>query len=220
MYQVTFCARLAYLCGVHTLILTNAAGGCIPHQQAGSVVITTDFIRDLNYTVLAHSANDSMFGSRHMKANELVDPKLTQLLIETAKETKFPNYSGTYWMCLGPCYETGEMVQFCINSGAHAVGMSTVPSVLAAKNMGLRVAAMSLCTNVAAGLEDEELSHAVVVQNAKNAEKGFGTFVKQALLKMDDPEVCVCVFRVSDHVLVLGNLLGIFEVKLFGMFSF
>jgi len=187
MFQVTFCARLASLCGVHTLILTNAAGGCIPNQQAGSVVVTTDFIRDLNYTVLAHSANDAMFGPRHSRSDELLDRGLTELLIATAKETSFPNYSGVYWMCLGPCYETKEMVQFCIRCGAAAVGMSTVPSVLAAKNMGLRVAAMSLCTNVAAGLEDEELSHSVVVQNAKNAEKGFGEFVKTALLRMDDP---------------------------------
>eukprot|EP01084_Bolivina_argentea_P138442 243720_1 len=66
MFQVTFCARLAYLCGVHTLILTNAAGGCIPNQQPGSVVVLSDFIRDVNYTVLGHSANEGMFGVRHM----------------------------------------------------------------------------------------------------------------------------------------------------------
>lgn len=188
MYQVTFCARLAYLCGVHTLILTNAAGGCIPNQRAGSVVIMTDYIRDVNYHVLNHSANDQMFGVRHMKCNNLLDKNITNLLLSTAKETKFPYYSGTYWWCLGPCYETSSQIRFSIKTGAQCVGMSTVPSILAANNIGLRVAAMSLCTNVAAGLADEELNHDIVVENAKLAAHGFTNFVEQALLKIDNPD--------------------------------
>lgn len=187
MYQVTFCARLAYLCGVHTLILTNAAGGCIPNQKAGSVVIMTDYIRDVNYNVLNHSANDQMFGVRHMKCDKLLDKNITNLLLTTAKECEFPYYCGTYWWCMGPCYETASQIRFSIKTGAQCVGMSTVPSILAAKNIGLRVAAMSLCTNVAAGLADEELNHDIVVENAKAAAVGFTSFVEQSLLKIDDP---------------------------------
>eukprot|EP01084_Bolivina_argentea_P149755 261589_1 len=187
MYQVTFCARLAYLCGCHTLILTNAAGGCIPNQEAGSVVIMTDYIRDVNYTILAHSSNDQMFGVRHMKCNKVLDNQLTQMLITTAKECDFPYYSGTYWWCMGPCYETASQIQFSIQTGAHAVGMSTVPSILAAHNIGLRVAAMSLCTNVAAGLADEILCHDVVISNAEAAAVNFTNFVEAALLKITSP---------------------------------
>ena len=205
MYQVTFCARLAYLCGVHTLILTNAAGGCIPNQEAGSVVIMTDYVRDVNFNVLKHSANDQMFGVRHMKCNKLLDETITQTLINSAKETMFPNYKGTYWWCNGPCYETAAQVRFCIRTGAQSVGMSTVPSILAANNIGLRVAAMSLCTNVAAGLADEELNHAIVCENAQAAAVGFSKFVSDALLKIDDPEEYTQPFD-SDLKLNLSKL--------------
>jgi len=187
MFQVTFCARLAYLCGVHTMILTNAAGGCIPKQLPGSVVIVKDYVRDVYFTVLNHSANDCMFGVRHMKCDKLLDEEITNLFVRKAKECKFPYYTGCYWWCTGPTYETASQIRYSIKAGAQCVGMSTVPSILAAKSIGLRVAVLSLCTNVAAGLADEELNHNVVVANAKAASVEFGNFVEQSLLEIADP---------------------------------
>lgn len=113
MYQCTFCVRLAYLCGCHTIILTNASGGCIPNQEAGSVVIMTDYIRDVDYRILDHSANDPMFGTRHQRGDDLIDQQLIAFFEETAKECHFTYYLGNYWWCHGPCYETKTQIQVC-----------------------------------------------------------------------------------------------------------
>ena len=187
MYQCTFCARMAYFLGCHTIILTNAAGGAIKHQTPGSVVIMTDYIRDVYYNVMNHSRNDSMFGNTYATGNNLFDKELINIFESTANEVKFPYYKGCYWWSSGPAYETSTQIQYIIKSGGHAVGMSTVPSLMASNNLGLRVGCLSLCTNVAAGLADEPLSHDIVVAEAAKAGKSFSNFVEKSLLKIKDP---------------------------------
>lgn len=197
MYQVVFCARLAFLVGCHTMILTNSSGGCIPNQKPGSVVILKDYVRDVNYHVLNHSANDVMFGRRHLPGTKTIDQGLAKILGQVAEQVNFPYYFGTYWYVMGPTYETGSQVQHIIKLGGSCVGMSTVPSILACANIGLRTCCLALCTNVAAGLSDEPLNHSVVVREANLAKKGFGAYVEKCILSIPDPGVNSSTFQLK-----------------------
>lgn len=148
--------------GCETLILTNAAGSLSVEAQPGSVMLLTDHI---NFT-----GASPLFGvqgnSRFINMVDAYDPDLRKSFHEIAKKSDIKLHEGVYiWYC-GPSFETPAEIRAAKTLGAQAVGMSTVPEVILARYFGLRVVALSVITNMAAGMADEELSHKQTIETA------------------------------------------------------
>lgn len=141
--------------GIETLILTNAAGSLRPEMSPGSVMMITDHIN--------FSGTNPLFGEptdrRFVGLTEAYDRKLQAALRAAAKATGTPLHEGVYMWFSGPSFETPAEIRMARVMGADAVGMSTVPEVILARFLGLRVAACSVVTNLAAGMTGAELSH-------------------------------------------------------------
>lgn len=141
--------------GVETLMLTNAAGSLEPGMGPGSVMLITDHIN--------FSGSNPLFGEptdrRFVGLTQAYDPDMRAALEAAAAKTGTPLHKGVYMWFSGPSFETPAEIRMARIVGANAVGMSTVPEVILARFLGLRVAACSVITNLAAGMTGGELSH-------------------------------------------------------------
>ncbi|MBX3567397.1 MAG: purine-nucleoside phosphorylase [Rhizobiaceae bacterium] len=141
--------------GIKTLLLTNAAGSLDPEMGPGSVMLIDDHIN--------FSGSNPLFGEptdrRFVGLTEAYDRRLRDALLKAAAATGTPLHRGVYMWFSGPSFETPAEIRMARIMGANAVGMSTVPEVILARFLGLRVAACSVVTNLAAGMTGSELSH-------------------------------------------------------------
>lgn len=156
--DIVFAVRTAILTGCHTVLLTNASGGCSPDLAAGDLVLITDHL-NLTATNPLMGPNDERLGTRFPDLTEAYSKKLRAVARETAARVDVDLKEGVYAWFTGPSYETPAEVEMARRLGADLVGMSTVPEVIAARHMGARVLAISLCTNLAAGISPTPLSH-------------------------------------------------------------
>lgn len=164
--------------GCETLLLTNAAGSLVPEAQPGSVMLLTDHI---NFTGVS-----PLFGepesSRFVDMVNAYDPNLCGQFRNAAKTKEIELHEGVYiWFC-GPNFETPAEIKAAKNLGADAVGMSTVPEVILARFFGLKVAAVSIITNMAAGMSDVALSHDQTMENATKAANDLQALLGEFLL--------------------------------------
>jgi purine-nucleoside phosphorylase len=165
--------------GCETLLLTNAAGSLLPEAQPGSVMMLTDHI---NFTGVS-----PLFGetetSRFVNMSDAYNPSLCDKFRDAAKTKNITLHEGVYiWFC-GPSFETPAEIQAAKLLGADAVGMSTVPEVILARFYGLNVAAVSIITNMAAGMSDEHLTHAHSIKNAAKATSDLQILLSEFLLQ-------------------------------------
>jgi len=141
--------------GVDKLLLTNAAGSLEPDMGPGSVMLITDHIN--------FSGTNPLFGERtdrrFVGLTNAYDAGLRAAIEKAAETTGTPLHKGVYMWFSGPSFETPAEIRLARIVGANAVGMSTVPEVILARFLGLRVAACSVVTNLAAGMTGGELSH-------------------------------------------------------------
>ena len=154
--QVVFPVRVMRLLGAEALIVTAAAGGLNPAMAAGSVMLLNDHI---GLPLLAgnnplRGANDDRFGTRFPSITGAYDPELATFAHEAAVERGVGLFDGVYAMVSGPSFESPAEIRFLRQAGADAVGMSTVPEVVAARHLGMRV--MALCCVTNAALTDSE----------------------------------------------------------------
>jgi purine-nucleoside phosphorylase len=163
--DVAFGARVLCRLGVRSLFLTNASGGVNPSFAPGDLVRIVDHLNLSGQSPLA-GENDERLGPRFPDLSEAYDARLGALLEDAAAATGVPLRSGVYACMAGPSYETPAEVRMLRALGADLVGMSTVPEVIAARHMGVPVAAVSVVTNLAAGLSRKPLSHAEVSEIA------------------------------------------------------
>jgi inosine/guanosine/xanthosine phosphorylase family protein len=175
--------RILRKLGVERLILTNAAGGLKPEMTAGMLMIVEDHINFSGANPLI-GPNDESFGPRFPDMSKAYDPRLRALLAEAARDAGVELKSGVYLYTLGPNFETPAEVRMFAGLGADAVGMSTVPECLAARHCGMQVAALSLITNLAAGLGEEPLSHEETLAQAKNAYDRVAALLLKFLAKL------------------------------------
>jgi inosine/guanosine/xanthosine phosphorylase family protein len=154
--------------GVETLILTNAAGGLALDKPAGTLMIVDDHINFSGQNPLI-GPNDPKTGPRFFDMSRAYDPDLRARLRAAAERAGVAVTSGVYLYTLGPNFETPAEVRMFAQLGADAVGMSTVPECLAAVHCGMKVAALSLITNLAAGLAPAPLSHDETLHEAGKA---------------------------------------------------
>jgi purine-nucleoside phosphorylase len=168
--------------GASTLIITNAAGGVNSAFQAGDLMIIDDHINFMfqNPLVGPVVAGDLRFPD--MSAP--YDRELKELAVSAAEECGVAVQRGVYLAALGPSYETPAEIRMFARLGADAVGMSTVPEVIAAHAMGIRVLGISLISNAAAGMTGEPLTHGEVIQAGVQAAPRFISLVRGVLRRL------------------------------------
>ena len=145
--EVTFPIRIMKLLGIHTLLLSNAAGAMNLDYQNGDLVVLDDHINLLGGNPLI-GPNLSEFGPRFPEMSRPYDPDLIEQVLAIGKERGYRVHKGVYAALAGPNLETRAEYRFLGIIGADTVGMSTVPEVLVARHMGLRVCAISVVTDV------------------------------------------------------------------------
>jgi xanthosine phosphorylase len=152
--------------GAEMLVLTNAAGSLHPEVGPGSLMAITDHI-NLTGVNLLMGPNDDAVGPRFPSLRDAYDPALLDDLRDSARELDIDLAEGVYLAVTGPSFETPAEIRAFQRLGADAVGMSTVQETIVARHCGLRVAAVSVITNLAEGMTDEPLSHEQTLRTAK-----------------------------------------------------
>jgi xanthosine phosphorylase len=144
--------------GVEILVLTNAAGSLRRSVGAGRLMLIRDHINLLGMNPLS-GPNDEAYGPRFPDMRDAYDPDLRQRLRGAAKRARVTLADGVYLAYPGPSFETAAEIRAFKRLGADAVGMSTVPEAIVARHCGLRVAGLSVITNLAEGLAPAPPSH-------------------------------------------------------------
>jgi purine-nucleoside phosphorylase len=159
METVTFPIRVLAEFGVTDLVLTNAAGGINPRFKAGDLMVITDHLNLMG----ANPLRGPFASSRFIDLSAAYDERLQRLFRMAAKAMRLPLRSGVYAGVCGPCYETPAEIRALRRLGADAVGMSTVPEVIVARQCGIAVGGLSCITNLAAGRSKKPLAHTEVL---------------------------------------------------------
>ena len=166
--EVIFGVRVLGRMGVKSLVVTNAAGGINPSFKRGQLVLVSDHINLQGSNPLA-GPNDESMGPRFPAMLEAYSADYRRLALDTAEKLGIDISEGVYAAVLGPSYETPAEIRFLRTIGADLVGMSTVPEVIAANHMGMRVLAISCVTNMAAGIGQHGTTHEMVLETSKRA---------------------------------------------------
>jgi len=169
--------RLLARLGARVLLLTNAAGAVNPALAPGDLVRIVDHLNLSGANPLT-GPNDGRLGPRFPDMSEPYDRRLGEVLEECALTHGIPLQTGVYACVAGPSYETPAEVRMLRTLGADLVGMSTVPEVIAARHMGVPVAALSLVANLAAGLGARPLGHAEVLAAGEGARERVSKLVE------------------------------------------
>ena len=178
METVTFYVRVMGRLGVKVLLLTNASGGINLEMKVPELVAITDHL-SFNAEPVLRGPNIAEFGTRFPDQCHVYDPELTDTLVNSARDLNIRISRGIYAHTKGPQYETPAEIRALRIMGADCVGMSTVPEAIAASHMGIRVAAMSCITNMAAGISGNPLSEQEVLDNAALASANSCALVKE-----------------------------------------
>jgi len=157
-----FPVRVLRALGVHTLIVSNAAGGVRATLAPGTVMLLKDHVNFMFRNPLIGALEDG--DVRFPDMSEPYDPELRALAHRVAKEQGLTLAEGVYFGLLGPAYETRAEVEMLARLGADAVGMSTVPEVIVARALGMRVLGFSCITNLACGLAAAPITHKEVLE--------------------------------------------------------
>ena len=181
--EVVFPIHVLKGLGVETIVVTNAAGGVNKDYGVGELMLINDHINMTGANPLV-GPNDDTVGPRFPDMSVAYDPELREIAKEEAKKLGIKLHSGVYLSTLGPSYETPSEVRAFRILGADAVGMSTVPEVIAARHMGLRVVAISCISNPAAGVQEGELNHEEVTEAAHSVREPFGKLVQSILTRI------------------------------------
>jgi purine-nucleoside phosphorylase len=169
---VTFGVRFLARLGVRAVLLTNAAGGIATGFAPGDLMLIVDHLNLMGRNPLV-GPNDDALGPRFPDMSRAYDQELADAARTAARELGIDLKQGVYAALLGPSYETPAEIRMLQKLGADAVGMSTVPEVIALRHAGVRVGAMSCITNLGAGLSDAPLDHSEVEETARRTKEKF-----------------------------------------------
>ncbi len=176
MERITFPIRVLSELGVKSLLLTNAAGGINRKFKAGDFMVLEDHINFMGTNPLRGPAIPGL--PRFVDMTRVYDAKLNGLLRKAGKLAKLRLHSGVYLATPGPRYETPAEIRAFARLGADAVGMSTVPEAIVARQCGMSVAAVSCITNLAAGQGKDVLSHQEVLAIGEQKKVAVANFLK------------------------------------------
>jgi purine-nucleoside phosphorylase len=189
---ITFPVRVMQMLGAHTLLVSNAAGGVNPEYQPGDFMLMRDhiYLPGLLGASPLLGENEERFGSRFPPMAQAYDADLRRIAHGVANEWARDGlvlHEGVYTMVAGPSYETAAELRFLRMIGTDAVGMSTLPEVVVARHMGMRVVGISLITNSATGEETAEVQHADVLTTANAARIHFAALVRGIVREIEYP---------------------------------
>lgn len=177
MEAVTFAIRAIAACGVRDLLLTNAAGGVNAAFNPGDFMIISDHINLMGTNPLRGSALAGL--PRFVDLTQAYDAGLAGMLRRAGRACRLKLRSGVYLAVCGPSYETPAEIRAFARLGADAVGMSTVPEAIVARQLGMRVAGVSCITNLAAGRTRNPLSHEEVLETAERSQHTAARFLRK-----------------------------------------
>jgi len=177
-----FPIRVLHALGAKTLIVSNAAGGVRSTLRAGDLMLIRDHINFMFRNPLIGPAEGGEPRFPDMSAP--YDEQLAALTRDVARQEKIPLAEGVYCGLLGPSYETPAEVRMLSLLGADAVGMSTVPEVIAARAMGMRTLGISCVTNMACGLSTEPITHADVIETTARVAAKFECLVTGVVARL------------------------------------
>jgi purine-nucleoside phosphorylase len=172
MQQVVFPVRVLGRLGARVVVMTNAAGSVNVNYKPGELMVIEDHINFMGDNPMI-GANEEQLGLRFFDMTEAYDPDLRQIAEKACWSAGVPVRKGVYIAFNGPSYETPAEIKMARAMGADAVGMSTVPEVIAARHMGMRVLGLSCITNMAAGVLKKKLHHQEVLDVAEKVRAGL-----------------------------------------------
>ncbi|MBL8170911.1 MAG: purine-nucleoside phosphorylase [Acidobacteria bacterium] len=181
--EVTLPLRTFGALNVKRLVLTNAAGGVNTAYRAGDLMLITDHINLMMISPL-RGQHDDRLGARFPDMTEVYSRAYRQFALESAAELGIKLHEGVYMSLQGPNYETPAEVRMLRLLGADAVGMSTVPEAIVARQMGMQTLGISLITNAAAGVEEGEINHAEVMEMGQRVSGQFGQLLSKIIARM------------------------------------
>lgn len=178
-----FPVRVMKALGVHSLLVTNAAGGINLNFASGNLMLISDHINLTGKNPLI-GPNDNELGARFPDMSEAYSKRLRGIAHEVAGTQGISIQEGVYAGLLGPSYETPAEIRMLRTLGADAVGMSTVAEVIAARHSGIEVVGISCISNMAAGILDQPLSHEEVMETTDRVKSQFLGLVTALIGKM------------------------------------
>ncbi|HXV73375.1 MAG TPA: purine-nucleoside phosphorylase [Sphingomonadales bacterium] len=169
MQEVAFPMRVFGRMGLRAVILTNAAGGINRNYSQGALVVIRDHINLMGMNPLA-GPNDERFGPRFFDMTTAYWKPYREIALREARRLGVNLHEGVYCAISGPSYETPAEIQLMERSGADLAGMSTVPEVIAARHLGVKVLGISCVTNMAAGVTGQPLNHEEVLETGRRVQ--------------------------------------------------
>lgn len=184
MKTVVFAVRVLKVLGIKTLIVTNAAGGVNLDFKPGDLMIIKDHI-NMSGTNPLIGRNIDELGPRFPDMSEAYSKKLIGTAKKTAEKLGIDVKEGVYLILTGPCYETPAEIRMVRTLGADAVGMSTVPEVIAARHMEVDVLGISCITNMAAGILNKPLDHKEVIETSNMVKEKFKKLISGIIMDIE-----------------------------------
>ncbi len=169
--------------GCRSLLLTNAAGGINSAFAPGDLMLISDHINFTGYSPL-RGENAPEWGPRFPDMSAVYDQEYAEIAEQAAIKLGFALQKGVYCGLSGPAFETPAEIKMLRLLGADAVGMSTVPEAIAARQMDLRLLAISCITNLAAGLSKQPLTHEEVTATGKMVEQRFSALIAEIMMRI------------------------------------
>ncbi|HXI52336.1 MAG TPA: purine-nucleoside phosphorylase [Candidatus Saccharimonadales bacterium] len=177
---VTFPVRVLAAFGIRTLLITNAAGGIYARYRPGDFMCLRDHLNWMGANPLRGPRRPDR--ESFVDLSQVYEPRLNRILARAARKLRIPLHTGVYLAVSGPSYETPAEIRAFAGLGADAVGMSTVPEAMVARQCGMEVAGLSCITNLAAGRGNALLSHADVLAAGARAGERAAALLEQFVL--------------------------------------
>ncbi len=183
--QVIFPMRVMARMGIRAIVITNAAGGINREFKQGCLVVLRDHI-NLQGTNPLIGPNEDRFGLRFPDMTQVYWKPYQEAAIEEGKRLKVEMAQGIYAALTGPSYETPAEIRYLRAIGADLAGMSTVPEVIAAAHLGIRVLGISCVTNMAAGILDQPITTEEVIETGERVKADFVALLRAVIPRMNE----------------------------------
>lgn len=180
MKDVVYPMRVLRQMGIQAAILTNAAGAINLSFTQGALVVIRDHL-SLNCTNPLIGPNDDRFGPRFPDMSQAYYPNYREIAIAEGRKLGTDIKEGVYAALSGPSFETPAEIRYLRTMGADMVGMSTVPEVIVARHMGIRVLGISCVTNMAAGILNQPISHTEVMETGERVKTQFVALLRRVI---------------------------------------
>lgn len=181
--DVVFPIRTFGMLGVKSLVLTNAAGGINVGFDQGALMVINDHLNLMGVNPL-RGIYDERLGARFPDMSEVYTREYQEIAVEEARNMNLELRRGIYAGLSGPSYETPAEVRMLRTIGVDAVGMSTVPEAIVAKQMGIKILGISCITNMAAGVLGEPINHAEVMETGARIHDTFNELLRRVIPRL------------------------------------